>query len=125
MFYKVVKDGKIVDVLDDSELCYIHMDVFLKIPVRCGAADNPFGILASDSSVIYALGNTDGYDRITLKEFDDEAEFKRLKDELAAARTPEYVEPDEPEDETVDPSALENSPITAEEALNIILGVYE
>ena len=123
MFYKAVKDGKIVDVFNDSELVYVRWDDFLNIPVRCKENESPFGVLASDASVIYALDGRSGYDAITLKEFDNEAEYNSLKEEIVAARTPDYVEPENPDEETVDPGVLNY--ISAEEALNIIMGVYE
>lgn len=124
MFYKAIKDGKIVDVFSDTDIVFIRFDDFLHIPLRCSLNDDPFGVLASDSSVIYATTSVDGYDNITLKTFEDESEYDRLKEELAAANTPEYIEPETPGEE-VDPSVLDTSPITAEEALNIIMGVYE
>lgn len=126
MFYKAIKDGKIVDVFSDTDIVFIRFDAFLNTPLRCGANDSPFGVLASDSSVIYAITSVDGYDSITLKNFEDESEYNQLKEELAAAKTPEYIEPENPsESEEVDPSVLDTVPITAEEALNIIMGVYE
>lgn len=124
MFYKAVKDGKIVDVFSDSDIVFVRFDAFLKKPLRCSIGDEPFGVLASDASVIYATVNMDGYDVISLKEFDDESEYNRLKEEIAAAKTPEYIEPSE-SDEQVDISVLEKSVISADEALNIIMGVYE
>lgn len=124
MFYKAIKDGKIVDVFSDTDIVFIRFDDFLHIPLRCSADENPFGVLASDSSVIYATTSVDGYDNVTLKSFEDESEYIRLKEELASANTPEYIEPETPSEE-VDPSVLDTSPITAEEALNIIMGVYE
>lgn len=125
MFYKAVKDGKIVDVFSDSNIVYVRLDSFLNVPLRCEVTENPFGVLASDVSVIYALIDTQGYDTVMLKEFDDEAEYNRLKSEIDESRTPEYIEPGEPDDDITDPSVLENMPITAEEALNIIMGVDE
>lgn len=124
MFYKAIKDGKIVDVFSDTDIVFIRFDAFLHTPLRCSADDNPFGVLASDASVIYATTSVEGYDNVTLKSFEDESEYIRLKEELAAANTPEYTEPEIPSEE-VDPSVLDTSPITAEEALNIIMGVYE
>ncbi len=124
MFYKAIKDGKIVDVFSDTDIVFIRFDAFMNGPLRCNADDNPFGVLASDSSVIYAISSTDGYDNITLKTFEDEGEYNRLKEELAAANIPEYIEPDD-SSEDVDPSVLDTVPITAGEALNIIMGVYD
>lgn len=124
MFYKAVKDGKIVDVFSDSDIVYVRVDSFLNKPLRCKKNENPIGVLSSDSSSIYVFSEMDGYDTIALKEFEDEAEYNTLKSEIDAARTPEYIEPSEP-DEQVDTSVLEKSVISADEALNIIMGVYE
>lgn len=125
MFYKAVKDSKIVDVFSDSDIVYVRLDSFLNKHLRCKKNENPVGVLSSDASSIYMFSDIQGYDTIILKEFEDEAEYNTLKSEIDAARTPEYVEPSEPDDEQVDTSTLENSVITAEEALNIIMGVYE
>lgn len=125
MFYKAVKDGKIVDVFSDSDIVYVRLDSFLNKHLRCKKNENPVGVLSSDVSSIYMFSDTPGYDTIILKEFEDEAEYNTLKSEIDAARTPEYIEPSEPDDEQVDTSTLENAVITAEEALNIIMGVYE
>lgn len=125
MFYKAVKDGKIVDVFSDSDIVYVRLDSFLNKHLRCKKNENPVGVLSSDASSIYMFNDIQGYDSVVLKEFEDEAEYDTLKSEIDAARTPEYIEPSEPDDEQVDTSMLENSVITAEEALNIIMGVYE
>lgn len=125
MFYKAVKDSKIVDVFSDSDISYVHWDSFLNRPLRCEKDETPIGVISSDASSIYMFTDIQGYDTIALKEFEDEAEYNTLKSEIDAARTPEYIEPSEPDDEQVDTSVLENSVITAEEALNIIMGVYE
>lgn len=122
MFYKAVKDGKIVDVFSDSDIVYVRLDSFLNKHLRCRKNENPVGVLSSDASSIYMFSDIQGYDTVALKEFEDEAEYNTLKSEIDAARTPEYIEPSEPDDEQVDTSMLENSVITAEEALNIIMG---
>lgn len=125
MYYKAVKDGVIVDVFSDENIVYVRYDDRLNMPMRCRSTESPFGVLASDASVIYALDARDGYDSVSLVEFDDETEYNSIREQLDAAVTPEYVEPDPVDPETVDPSVLDNVQIGTEEFFNIILGVYD
>lgn len=124
MFYKAIKDGKIVDVFSDDNIVFVLFDEFLQMPLRCSSHEQYFGVLSSDTSVIYALTDFKGYDTVVLKNFEDREEYDRIREELINANTPEYIEPESPSEE-VDPSVLDTVPITAEEALNIIMGVYE
>lgn len=125
MFYKAVKDGVIVDVFSDQNIVYVRYDDRLNMPIRCRESDSPFGVLASDASVIYALDAREGYDTISLVQFNDENEYVAIREQLDAAVTPEYVEPDPVDPGTVDPSVLDNVQIGTEEFFNILLGVYD
>ena len=120
MYYKIICNSKIIDVLSDDNLTYVRHDQFSKFPLRCKANEDPFGVLSSDLSEIYAIVDTEGYGTVTLKEFYDAEEYETLKAEIESSRYVEYTE--EEETEEVDVSAYDHD-ITAAEALDIILGV--
>lgn len=82
MFYKVIKDNVAVDVLGETELQRVKMSEVSGMPIACGVDDNWFGILSSDSSVIYALDETEGYDHVKLVGFSSTDEYDRLKAEI-------------------------------------------
>lgn len=83
MYYKAVNgEKKIVDVYTDEELArsYVKMDLASNIPVRCSGQDDPFGILASDASVIFSIGEQTGdYELVTLKGFEGRGEYDTIK----------------------------------------------
>lgn len=126
MYLKVVYEDRIVDVLnEDTDLVYVRYEPQTKTLLRCKADENPFGVLSSDSSVIYAFKETEGYPLVEIKEFDDTNEYELIKSQLEAARPVEYEEPAEPT-EIVDPTIItDDDPISAGEALLIIFGGEE
>lgn len=123
MYFKCIKDGKIVDVFSDEDIVYVKWDAGLNMFLRTPIANEAVGVLSSDASVIYVFADRAGYDKVELKEFEDEAEYLDLKRQVEEAQTPEYIEPTEdPDPEEVDPGVLDNTPISAEEAFRIIFG---
>ena len=81
MFYKVMKDGKVIDVLD--KLVYLKYQPKHKIMVFC-EEDDAQAILSSDNNTIwheetlYKIPVDLGYDTVSVCEI-DEYEYKRLK----------------------------------------------
>lgn len=123
MYFKAIKDGKIVDVFSDEDIVYVKFDAGLNMFLRTPIVDEAVGVLSSDASVIYVFADRAGYDTVELKKFEEEAEYLALKEQIEAAQTPDYVEPaDDPDPEEVDPDVLDNTPISAEEAFRIIFG---
>lgn len=105
MFYKAIKDGKIVDVFSDTDLVYVRMDSFLHIPVRCGKKAEAFGILSSDMSAIYALSDTEGYNTVELVEFDSQEDYEAIRkalDETGGSVVDSEPEPEPVEQETIE-----------------------
>lgn len=90
MFYKVVKNGKVIDVLD--KLIYLKWDDKHKIMVLC-SIDEAQTILSSDKNTVWhekTLYNVpiDGYESVELFEI-DEHEFKQLR--TLNLKTPEEI----------------------------------
>lgn len=90
MFYKVIKDNKVVDVLD--RLTYLRWQPKNKIIVLCGEGEAQ-AILGSDGNTIWhAEGFYDlpvsGYESVKLVQI-DEFEYKRLK--MLNGKTPEEI----------------------------------
>lgn len=90
MFYKVMKDNKVIDVLD--KLVFLKYSPKHKIFVLCTENDAQ-AILSSDKNSIWhesTLYNipVSGYDTVTLTEI-DEYEYKQLK--VLNGKTPEEI----------------------------------
>ena len=90
MFYKVMKDDKVVDVLD--HLVYMKWQDKHQIMVLC-TEDEAQAILSSDKDIIWhekTLYNipVSGYDTVELVEI-DEYEYKQLK--ALNMKTPEEI----------------------------------
>ena len=120
MYFKCIKDSKIVDVLNEADEVFVKYSESLGMFVRSSRSEAT-GVLSSDASAIYVFEDRTGYDTIQLVEFDDEEEYQELKEQIDASRTPDYIEPEQ-DPEEVDPETLDNQPISAEEALRIIFG---
>ena len=80
MFYKVLKNNKVIDVLDN--LIYLKWEPKHKIMVLSGI-DEAEAILSSDKNTIWHEKTlykvpVDGYDTVELVEI-DEYEYKQLK----------------------------------------------
>lgn len=112
MYIKAVCEGLILDVFEKKDVVYIGDDPFAG-NVRCGKNDNPFGVLASDGGVIYAMQPREGYQTVDLVEFSDSAEYARLRSELDANRIPENTEPEEPD--SLDEEEAPGTPMSASE----------
>ena len=104
MYYKAVNvDKKIIDVYTDEELArsYVKMDLASNIPVRCSGQDDPFGILASDASVIYSIGEQTGnYELVTLKGFEGRGEYDTIKAAIDEQRRIDDEEEEEDQDDS-------------------------
>lgn len=95
MYYKFIKDGKIVDVQKSKEFAYVRMDPDRRVPFRCESDDpDAYGIISSDASVIYVLTE------IEMKEISAE-QYDALKAELDASRIPDDISEEE-EQEDID-----------------------
>lgn len=80
MFYKVMKDNKVIDVLDN--LIYLKYQPKHKIMVLSGI-DDAQAIMSSDCNSIWHVNEfykvpVDGYETVELVEI-DEFEYKQLK----------------------------------------------
>ena len=90
MYYKVLKDNKVIDVLDC--LIYLKWQPKHKIMVLCDENDAQ-AILSSDKNTIWherTLYNipVDGYDTVEIQEI-NEYEYKKLK--MLNLSTPEQI----------------------------------
>lgn len=90
MFYKVIKDEKVIDVLD--QVIFLKWNPKHKIMVLSNE-DDAQAILSSDKNTIWheaTLYNVpvDGYDTVTLVKI-DEYEYKQLK--ILNGKTPEEI----------------------------------
>lgn len=90
MFYKVIKDGRVIDVLDT--LVFLKYQPKHKIMVLCAESDAQ-AILSSDKehiwheSTLYRIP-VDGYDTVTIEQV-DVYEYNRLK--ALNGKTPEEI----------------------------------
>lgn len=80
MYYKVLKDNKVIDVLD--HLTYLKWQPKNKIMLLCGL-DEAQAILSSDGNTIWHVEGfydlpVDGHDTVSIKEI-DLYEYKKLK----------------------------------------------
>ena len=90
MFYKVIKDNKVIDVLD--RLTYLKWQPKNKI-MLLSDLDKAQAILGSDRNTIWHVDGlydlpVDGYETVRLVEI-DEHEFKQLK--MLNGKTPEEI----------------------------------
>lgn len=90
MYYKVLKDNKVIDVLDS--LIYLKWQPKHKIMVLSGI-DEAQAILSSDKNTVWhekTLYNipVDGYDEVVIEEI-DEYEYKQLR--ALNMKTPEAI----------------------------------
>ena len=90
MFYKVIKDNKVVDVLD--RLTYLRWQPKNKIIVLCGEGEAQ-AILGSDNNTIWHVEGfydlpVSGYESVKLVQI-DEYEYKQLK--MLNGQTPEEI----------------------------------
>lgn len=90
MYYKILKDNKVIDVLD--HLCFVKYQKKHDIMVNC-LKEEAQGILSSDGEYIwhvvglYAIP-VEGYDTVELSEI-DEYEYRQLK--ALNMKTPEQI----------------------------------
>lgn len=90
MFYKVMKEGRVVDVLD--KLVFLKYQPRHDIMVLCSESDAQ-AILSSDKEVIWHEETfykvpVPGYDTVSLVEI-DQYEYNRLK--MLNGKTPEEI----------------------------------
>ena len=90
MYYKVIKDNKVVDVLD--RLTYLRWQPKNKIIVLCGEGEAQ-AILGSDGNTVWHVEGfydlpVSGYESVKLVQI-DEFEFKQLK--MLNGKTPEEI----------------------------------
>ena len=90
MFYKVIKNNKVIDVLDN--LIYLKWQPKHKIMVLCGINEAQ-AILSSDQNTIWHEESlyeipVSGYDSVRIQEIDI-YEYKKLK--MLNGKTPEEI----------------------------------
>lgn len=90
MYYKVVKDGKVIDVLD--HLVFIKYQKKHNIMVLCEESEAQ-AIVSSDGSYVWHIDwlldvPVDGYDTVDLEEIDG-YEYNQLK--MLNLKTPEEI----------------------------------
>ena len=98
MFYKAVSNGKIVEVFDENEMQWCRWEPHLKIPLKCKETEDPFGVLARDSSVIFAIREVSDYQVVELQEISEER-YIALKEEIDNSRIPDDEAEEEEEEE--------------------------
>lgn len=90
MYYKVLKNGKVIDVLD--HLSFVKYQKKHGIMVACAESEAQ-AIISSDGEYIWHVAGlynipTDGYDTVELVEI-DEYEYKQLK--VLNYKTPQEI----------------------------------
>lgn len=90
MYYKVIKDNKVIDVLD--HLTYLKWQPKNKIMLLCDEGEAQ-AILASDGNTVWHVEGfydllVDGYETVKLVEI-DEYEYKKLK--VLNMKSPEEI----------------------------------
>lgn len=90
MYYKVIKDSKVIDVLD--HLSFVRYQEKHGIMIACSEAEAQ-AIISSDGEYIWHVGGlynipVDGYDTVELVEIDG-YEYKQLK--VLNMKTPEEI----------------------------------
>lgn len=90
MYYKVLKDNKVIDVLD--HLTYLKWQPKNKIMLLCDEGEAQ-AILASNQNTVWHVKGfydlpIDGYETVKLKEI-DKFEFDKLQ--MLNGRTPEQI----------------------------------
>jgi hypothetical protein len=90
MYYKILKDNKVIDVLD--RLSFVRYQPKHEIMVAC-ASDKAQAIVSSDGEYIWHIRGlysipVDGYDTVELVEI-DEYEYRQLK--MLNLKTPEEI----------------------------------
>lgn len=90
MYYKVLKDNKVIDVLDD--LIYLKWQPKHKIMVLCGENEAQ-AILSSDGNTVWHVEGfyelpVEGYDEVVIEEIDKYL-YKQLK--VLNYQTPEQI----------------------------------
>ena len=90
MYYKVIKDGKVIDVLD--HLVFVKYQKKHNIMLLCEESEAQ-AIVSSDGSYVWHLDwllniPVDGYDTVDLKEI-DKYEYEQLK--ILNYKTPQEI----------------------------------
>lgn len=90
MFYKVMKDGKVIDVL--NQLVYLKYQPKHKLMVLC-SENEAQAILSSDKNTIWHEETlyripVDGYDTVALEQI-DKYEYEQLK--VLNGKTPQEI----------------------------------
>lgn len=90
MFYKVLKNGRVIDILD--RLVFLKYQPKHRIMVLC-SENEAQGILSSDKNTIWHEETlyripVEGYDTVTLQEI-DEYEYKQLR--ALNGKTPQEI----------------------------------
>lgn len=90
MYYKVLKDNRVIDVLDD--LIYLKWQPKHKILVLCGENEAQ-AILSSDGNTVWHVEGfyelpVSGYDCVTISEI-DKYEYEKLR--MLNLSTPEKI----------------------------------
>lgn len=90
MFYKVIKNNRVIDVLD--KLIYVKYQPKHNIMVLCSESEAQ-GFISSDGNTIWHEPSlykipVDGYDFVEIQEI-DEYEYRQLK--VLNMRTPEAI----------------------------------
>ena len=106
MFFKVIKDGVIIEIQDKNELTYIKTEATSGKNVRANKDDpDVFGVLSSDCGMIYAIVECQGYQKVDLVDGFDSNEYAEIQAEIDAQRTVVY---EEQENEQINISALKS-----------------
>lgn len=92
-YYKVIKDDKVIDVLNDSEICYLVYNQKHKRMFNAKRINDAQAIFSSDQRCIWHLNTllpipVEGYDTVELISI-DEYEYKQLK--CLNCKTPEQI----------------------------------
>ena len=90
MYYKALKDGKVIDVLD--RMVFVRYQKDPSVMLECNKSEAQ-GIVSSDGEYIWHVKGlyhipVEGYDTVELVEI-DEYEYKKLK--MLNMKTPEEI----------------------------------
>lgn len=119
MYYKVKQNNMIIDALENLQCVRFFEDIGRVL--RCGADDNPQGIISRDSSTIWHVDGWDefpvgNYETVTIEGLYDEELYKDILEKVSAGEDySDFVQPEE--DRTEEEIRADPTPMERLEAL--------
>lgn len=129
MYYKVKKDGMIIDALEILQ-CVRY---FTKIGIlRCEISDHPQGIISTDGEHLWHVEGWEEFpqesewddDTVILEEFDDPELYQEIRETIMAGQDySDFVQPDPEEERTEEQILADPTPMERLEALENALAI--